>query len=188
MAPLAIVVAAVAAAVSGPIASFYALIPAVFVGGICMSATKIASDTLVQRAVPDRFRGRAFTIYELGYNGAFVVAGLIPTALRGTLGDLGVILLTAALAVIVAAALARWRRRVPEPIDVHSYSCSRADETPRDIVLRGATLAVEEVERSWQEERAGRRLRCYRLRLENGRRIQVSQDEAWSLDRELNPG
>ncbi len=185
VAPLAIVVAAVAAAVSGPIASFYALIPAVFVGGICMSATKIASDTLVQRAVPDRFRGRAFTIYELGYNGAFVVAGLIPTALRGTLGDLGVILLTAALAVIVAAALARWRRRVPEPIDVHSYSGSRADETPRDIVLRGATLAVEEVERSWQEERAGRRLRCYRLRLENGRRVQVSHDEAWSLDREL---
>ena len=185
VAPLAMVVAAVAAAVAAPIASFFALLPAVFVGGMCMSATKISSDTLVQRAVPDRYRGRAFTIYELGYNGAFVVAGLIPTALRGTLGDLGVILLTAALAVITAGALARWRRRVPEPIDVHSYSGSRADEAPRAIVVRGTRLAVKEVERSWLEDRGGRQLRCFRLRLEDGRRLQVSQDEAWSLDREF---
>jgi MFS family permease len=187
VAPLAMAVAAVAVAVSGPIASYYALIPAVFMGGICMSATKIASDTLVQRGVPDRYRGRAFTVYELGYNGAFVVAGLIPTALRGTLGDLGVILLTAGLAVVTAGALARWRSRVPEPIDVRSYAGSRRDETPREVVLRGTTLAVREVERSWQEERDGRRLLCHRLRLEDGRRIQISLDETWTLDRELTP-
>ena len=185
VAPLSMVVAAVAAAVSGPIASFYALIPAVFVGGICMSATKIASDTLVQRAIPDRFRGRAFTVYELGYNGAFVVAGLIPTLLRGTLGDLGVILLTSALAIITAGALSRWSRRVPEPIEVRSYAGSRGDESPREVVIAGETLTVEEVERSWQDERDGQRLRCFRLRLEGGRRIQVSLGETWRLDREL---
>jgi hypothetical protein len=150
-----------------------------------MSATKIASDTLVQRGVPDRFRGRAFTVYELGYNGAFVVAGLIPTLLRGTLGDLGVILLTAGLAVIAAGWLARWSRRVPEPIDVRSYAGSRGDETPREVVIAGETLAVEEVERSWQDERDGELLRCFRLRLHGGRRIQVSLGETWRLDREL---
>lgn len=185
VAPLAMVVAAVAAAISGPIASYYALIPAVFVGGICMSATKIASDTLVQRAVPDRFRGRAFTVYELGYNGAFVVAGLIPTALRGTLGDLGVIFLTAGLAVVTALALNRWRRRVPEPIEVRSYSGSRGDETPREVSLGGETLAVEEVERAWHEDRDGTRLRCFRLRLTGGRRVQISLGDTWQLDLEL---
>jgi MFS family permease len=185
VAPLAMLVAAVAAAVAGPIASYYALIPAVFVGGLCMSATKIASDTLVQRAVPDHFRGRAFTVYELGYNGAFVLAGLIPTALRGTLGDLGVILLTSGLAVITAVALDRWRRRVPEPIEVRSYSGSRGEETPREVVLGGETLPVAEVERSWLDERDGARLRCFRLRLQGGRRIQVSLGDTWQLDREL---
>lgn len=185
VAPVALLVAAVAAAVGGPIASLWALLPVVFVGGACMSATKISSDTLVQRGVPDRYRGRAFTVYELGYNGAFVVAGLIPTALRGALGDLGVILLTAGLAVITAAALAVWRRRVPEPVDVRTYAGSRGDETPREVVLRGTTFAVEEVERSWQEERDGRLLRCFRLRLQGGRRVEVSLDETWTLDREL---
>jgi MFS family permease len=187
IAPAAMVVAAVAAAVAGPVGSLFALLPAVLVGGVCMSATKIASDTLVQRGISDRFRGRAFTVYELGYNGAFVVAGLIPTALRGTLGDVGVILLTAGLAVMAAGALALWRRRVPEPIDVRSYAGSRGDETPREVVLRGMTLAVEEVERAWEEERDGRRLRCFRLRLVGGRRVQVSLGETWSLDRELTP-
>ena len=187
VAPLGMVVAAMAAAISAPIASFYALLPAVFVGGICMSATKISSDTLVQRAIPDRYRGRAFTIYELGYNGAFVVAGLIPTALRGSLGDLGVIMLTAGLAVIAALGLHRWRRRVPEPIEVRSYAGSRGDETPREVVLHGETFAVAEVERSWLDERDGEQLRCFRLRLHGGRRIQVALGETWRLDRELAP-
>jgi MFS family permease len=188
VAPLAMLVAAVAAAVGGPIASLFALLPAVFVGGACMSATKISADTLVQRGVPDGYRGRAFTVYEIGYNGAFVVAGLIPTALRGVLGDLGVILLTAGLAVLTAGALALWRRRVPEPIEVRSYAGSRGDETPREVVLRGTTLAVEQVERAWHEDRDGRRLRCFRLRLVGGRRVQVSLGETWSLDRELSGG
>jgi MFS family permease len=182
VAPLAMVVAAVAMAIGGPIASLFALLPVVFIGGACMSATKISSDTLVQRGVPDHYRGRAFTVYELGYNGAFVVAGLIPTALRGTLGDLGVILLTAGLALGTALALERWRRRVPEPLEVRSYAGSRGDETPREVVLDGETLAVEEVERSWEEDRDGRRLRCFRLRLADGTRVQVSLGETWELD------
>jgi MFS family permease len=185
VAPVAMAVAAVAAAVGGPIASLFALLPAVFVGGACMSATKIASDTLIQGGVPDRYRGRAFTVYELGYNGAFVVAGLIPTALRGTLGDLGVILLTSGLALATAVGLERWRRKVPEPIDVRSYAGSRADQAPREVTLGGATLVVEEVERTWQEDRGGRMLRCFRLRLRGGRRIQVSLGETWQLDAEL---
>jgi MFS family permease len=187
IAPIAMAVAALAAAIGGPIPSMFALLPTVFLGGLATYAAKIASDTLIQRGVADRYRGRAFTVYELGYNGAFVVAGLIPTLLRGPLGDVGVILLTAGLAIIAAAWLGLWSRKVPEPIDVRSYAGAQADESPREVVIRGETLAVEEVERSWQEERDGKRLRCYRLRLHGGRRIQVSLDDAWSLDRELAP-
>ncbi|MGH2737808.1 MAG: MFS transporter [Actinomycetota bacterium] len=185
VAPVAIAVGAVAALIGAPIPSMVALLPAMFVEGVAMSATKIASDTLVQRGIPDRFRGRAFTVYDLGYNGAFVLAGLIPTALRPALGDMGMILLTAALGLLTAGALALWRRRIPEPVEVRSYAGARGDEVPRQVVLGGATLDVDEVERSWQEDRDGEQLRCFRLRLRDGRRIQVSLGETWRLDREL---
>jgi Major Facilitator Superfamily len=187
VAPVAMVVAGGAALVGGPIASLVALLPTVFLGGMAMSATKIASDTLVQRGVPDRFRGRAFTVYDLGYNGAFVVAGLIPTAIRPWLGDLAVILLTGGLALLTAGLLLVWRRRVPEPIEVRSYAGARGDEVPREVVFEGDSMDVLEVERSWQEERDGERLQVFRLRLEGGRRIQVSQGAVWRLDRELAP-
>jgi MFS family permease len=185
VAPAALTVAAAAALIGAPIPSMVALLPAMFVEGMAMSVTKISSDTLVQRGIPDRFRGRAFTVYDLGYNGAFVLAGLIPTALRPFLGDLGIILLTASLGVVVAVALARWRRRVPEPVEVRSYAGARGDEVPRQVVLGGRTLDVVEVERSWREDRDGRRLLCFRLRLGDGRRVQVSRGETWHLDREL---
>jgi MFS family permease len=187
VAPVAMVVAGGAALVGGPIASLFALLPTVFLGGIAMSATKIASDTLVQRGVPDHFRGRAFTVYDLGYNGAFVVAGLIPTAIRPLLGDLGVILLTGGLALLTAGLLLVWRRKVPEPIEVRCYSGARGDEVPREVMFEGDSIDVLEVERSWLEDRDGQRLQVFRLRLAGGRRIQVSLGEVWRLDRELAP-
>lgn len=187
VAPASMVVAGVAALAGGPIASLAALLPTVFLGGMAMSATKIASDTLVQRGVPDHYRGRAFTVYDLGYNGAFVVAGLIPTALRPLLGDLGVVVLTGGLALLAAGLLMVWRRRVPEPIEVRCYAGARGDEVPREVVLEGKPIDVAEVERSWREERDGERLQVFRLRLDDGRRIEVSQGDVWRLDRQLAP-
>jgi MFS family permease len=188
VAPLAIAAASVAIVLGGTVASYYAVLPTVFVGGVAVGATKIAADTLVQRGIPDRFRGRAFMVYDLGFNGAFVLAGLIPTLLRPVMGDVGVMLLTAALAVAAAGALVAWRRRVPEPIEVRTYAGGRGDEVPREVVLEGTALAVDRVERSWHEDRAGERLRCFRLRLAGGRRIQVSRGDTWRLDRELARG
>ncbi|HZB04142.1 MAG TPA: MFS transporter, partial [Actinomycetota bacterium] len=185
VAPIALFVGATAALIGAPIPSMVALLPAMFVEGVAMSATKIASDTLVQRGIPDPFRGRAFTVYDLGYNGAFVLAGLIPTALRPALGDLGVIILTGALGLLVAGILLWWRRRIPEPVEVRSYAGARGDEVPRQVIMSGRVTDVERVERSWREERDGERLLCFRLRLADGRRIQVSLGEAWRLDREL---
>jgi hypothetical protein len=185
VAPAALAVGSVAALLGAPVASMAIILPVIFVEGIAMSTTKISSDTLVQRGIPDRFRGRAFSVYDLGYNGAFVLAGLIPTALRPALGDLGIILLTAGLGLATALLLLVWHRRLRAEVEVRSYAGSRGDEVPRQVVLGGNTLEVLQVERSWREERDGRSLLCFRLRLEDGRRIQVSLGDTWHLDREL---
>src|SRR5918996_1490680 len=158
---------------------------AVGLAGRAMTATKIASDTIIMRSIPDHYRGRAFAVYDIGYNGAFVVAALVATALRPFLSDLGIILLAGVLYLIVGGALAHRRRRLPPDVEVRTYAGARADEEPREVLLDGVPVEVAETERAWSERRGVESLRCFRLRLADGRRIQVSLGEMWRLDREL---
>jgi MFS family permease len=186
IAPVSFLLAGAATLVGGPILAWPALIATVGVCGLAMYATKIAADTLVQRAVPDRYRGRAFAVYDIGYNGAFVVAALIPTLLIPWIGELGILLLTGTLFFAGAGVLAMSRRRLPPEVHVHAYAGARADETPRSVVWNGLTIEVADVERSWYEDQGGRRILSFQLRLADGRRVQVSRsDEGWTLDREL---
>lgn len=50
---------------------------AAFMLGLSVQGAKIAVDTIVQRDTADRFRGRAFALYDLMYNAAFVGAAAI---------------------------------------------------------------------------------------------------------------
>ena len=186
VAPLAYVLAALATLAVAPLPSIPTILGSLFVGGLAMSATKITADTMIQRALPDRFRGRAFAVYDIGYNGVFVLAALIPTLLVPVVGEVGVVTAAGTMGLAAAALLARWRGRLDEEIEVRAYAGGRADETPREIVIRGKALQVAGVERSWHEDRAGERLLVFVLRLEDGRRVQISRDEAWRLDRFLD--
>ncbi len=185
VAPAAFLVAGIAALVVGPIPTWPTILATVFIAGAAMSCTKIASDTLIQWAIPDRYRGRAFTVYDIGYNGAFVVAALIPTLILSAVGELGIIALTGALSLGLGVALTFWKRRLPDPIDVRSYAGARGDEVPREVIWDGVPLEVTEVEGSWHEDREGERLLRFRLRLADGRRVEVSRGEEWRLDRVL---
>jgi MFS family permease len=187
VAPVSFAVAGVATLVGGPLAVWAAIIATVALAGAAMTATKVAADTMIMRSIGDRFRGRAFAVYDIGYNGAFVVAALVATVVRPFVGDLGIIILTGTLYLLVGSVLLFRRRRVPADLEVRTYAGARADETPREVVWDGVPVGVAEVERSWSEERDRATLRCFRLRLADGRRIQVSLADRWRLDRELTP-
>jgi MFS family permease len=111
-----IVVCAAAAAVLEPALGlpFAAgpLLVAAFVLGLTTQGAKIATDTVVQSAVDDGFRGRIFSVYDVLFNIAFVGAAGVAALMLPPDGRSAVLVVT--IAVIygaVAMAMARFERR-----------------------------------------------------------------------------
>lgn len=90
----------------------WALLTAAVIVSFAVQGGKIAVDTIVQRDTDDHYRGRAFTLYDMVYNVAFVGAAIIGGL---TLPDSGYsqgLMLVVALAYgLVAAAYARAPRQ-----------------------------------------------------------------------------
>ncbi|VTR75809.1 MFS transporter [Cellulomonas hominis] len=96
--------------------------PAVLVGslvlGLAAQGAKIAVDTIVQRDTADEYRGRAFALYDVLYNAAFVgAAALAAVALPDTGWSRGVFALIAA-AYLAAALVYRTRSTEPTAVPV----------------------------------------------------------------------
>jgi MFS family permease len=96
--------------------------PAVLVGslvlGLAAQGAKIAVDTIVQRDTADAYRGRAFALYDVLYNAAFVgAAALAAVALPDTGWSRGVFALLAA-AYLAAALVYRTRSTEPTAVPV----------------------------------------------------------------------
>ncbi|ROS26248.1 MFS transporter [Cellulomonas sp. PhB150] len=97
----------------------YAL-PAVIVAavtlGLAAQGAKIAVDTIVQRDTADAYRGRAFALYDVLYNAAFVgAAALAAVSLPDTGYSRGLFALVALGYVGGAVVYGTAARRVPEP-------------------------------------------------------------------------
>jgi MFS family permease len=101
-----------------------AALPAVLVVagllGLAAQGAKIAVDTIVQRDTHDDFRGRAFALYDVLYNAAFVGAAALAALALPDTGHSRVVFAGLAVAYVVAAALyrvgARRDARLP-PVD-----------------------------------------------------------------------
>lgn len=110
-----LVVAAAVSAATALWSTQIALYVASFFIGLMVQSFKICVDTIVQAHVADGFKGRAFTFYDMIFNSAFVLAGVVAAV---TLPPTGVS--TAAFLVIAvvyagcAAALWVISRRLPE--------------------------------------------------------------------------
>lgn len=101
------------------IAVFFIRIPTVlamgFLVGLAYAWKKVSVDTMIQEAVPDDFRGRAFAINDVLFNlgrvgGTLVAVWLIPAA-----GTVGTLLLTGALMLGWIPLMAAWLRRPTAP-------------------------------------------------------------------------
>ena len=156
-----------------------------FVVGLAFAWKKIPVDTIVQASLPDGYRGRVFSVYDVVYNVARILAAALVIPLVPALGTHGTVALVSLLFIAWAPVLPRWIGTVPDVRIVFSEG-ARAEEWPRAIRWGAAEEAVE-VLKAWLEERNGERRRCFRLSLRDGTILDVSRPEpdgVWTIDRE----
>jgi MFS family permease len=88
-----------------------------FIGFFAFFVGKVSADTIVQQAIADDFRGRAFALFDIAYNLGFIVPAVIlsfvwiendPARTRAILIGSGLVFLA------LTAAVAAWSRRVRE--------------------------------------------------------------------------
>jgi MFS family permease len=142
-----------------------------FTLGLTFSWQKVPADTIVQKATPDRFRGRVFALYDLAFGVTRIVSAAVAVPLIPALSTEATVALFGVIYLLWAPVLPRWVRRAPR-VRLRFYAGGRADETPRAVVIGGEEEPVT-VEASWLEERDGRRLRRFRLRTAWGERVEV---------------
>ncbi|MFJ9815955.1 MFS transporter [Streptomyces sp. NPDC101151] len=88
------------------------MLVAAFVLGLITQGAKIATDTIVQASVEDRFRGRIFSVYDVLFNVAFVgAAGVAALMLPPDGRSVVLVVLVALIYGGVAAAMARFEAR-----------------------------------------------------------------------------
>ncbi|MEU6094245.1 MFS transporter [Streptomyces sp. NPDC047079] len=111
-----IVVCAAAAAVLEPALGLpFATGPmlvAAFVLGLITQGAKISTDTIVQSAVEDAFRGRIFSVYDVLFNAAFVAAAGLAALMLPPDGRSATLVVTVAVIyAAVTAAMSRFEHR-----------------------------------------------------------------------------
>ena len=88
--------------------------------GFSVQGAKIAVDTIVQRDTADAFRGRAFALYDMGYNAAFVGAAGLAAVLLPDTGWSRPVFVALTITYLVLAAWYHWRtavlRETPRPV------------------------------------------------------------------------
>jgi predicted MFS family arabinose efflux permease len=86
-----------------------------FAGFFAFFLGKISADTIMQQAMPDDFRGRAFALFDIAYNLGFIVPALILSAVwvEGDPERTRAVLLASGVVFLVLTGLvALWARRI----------------------------------------------------------------------------
>ena len=163
----------------------WSILVASFVVGLAFAWKKVPVDTIVQGSLPDGYRGRVFSVYDVVYNVARILAAALVIPLVPALGTHGTVALVSLVFIAWAPVLPRWIGGIADVRIVFSEG-ARAEEWPHAVRWGAAEESVE-VLKTWLEERNGVRLRCFRLSLRDGTVLDVSRPDAggiWTVDRE----
>lgn len=94
------------------VAGFAAML---FIGFFAFFLGKVSADTIVQQAMPDDFRGRAFALFDIAYNLGFIVPALV-LSLVWVENDAGrtrmVLIVSGAVFLVLTGIVAAWARRI----------------------------------------------------------------------------
>jgi predicted MFS family arabinose efflux permease len=143
-------------AIEGPVILFVA-----GVLGLTFTWKKVAVDTMVQESLPDGYRGRVFSVYDVCYNLARIVAAILAVALFPVLSP-------AWTMVLVGIAFLAWAPVLPAVVSHRAQIDLSMDEAGVPTSLRwGATAEPVQV---LAASELG-----YRLELEDGSVIDVRQ-------------
>jgi MFS family permease len=79
--------------------------------GFAYAWARVPADTLAQKAVPDRYRGRVFTVMDLGFNSCRVLGALSALVVVPLVGAQGGLLVAGLLFLAWAPVAPVWLRR-----------------------------------------------------------------------------
>jgi MFS family permease len=180
---LAFAVGGAACLAVSPIVNAFTILALSFALGLSYPWRKIPIDTIVQETIPDRFRGRIFSLYDLAFSTARVLAALLAVVLIPRLSTGGMLALIGLGYLVWTPVLPAWAGR-PQRIGVRFLAGGRADETPQAVVIGGEVEPVE-VLRTRLEDRGTGPARRFRLRTADGV-IDVAPDpgsDRWTIER-----
>ncbi|MFM7718424.1 MAG: MFS transporter [Actinomycetota bacterium] len=75
---------------------------------------KISADTIVQQAMPDDFRGRAFALFDIAYNLGFIVPALVLVAVWADERVRAILMTSGGVFLVLTVLVWRWSRAIRE--------------------------------------------------------------------------
>jgi sugar phosphate permease len=88
-----------------------------FVGALGFFLGKISADTIMQQSLPDGFRGRGFSLFDIAYNLGWIVPALVLAVVWGDGANVRVILIgSGAVFLVVTALIARCASRIKDQL------------------------------------------------------------------------
>jgi sugar phosphate permease len=123
----AMVVAGVGFVALGGIQTTFGLSVVAFVAALSYFVGKISADTIMQQSLPDEYRGRGFSFFDVAYNLAWILPALVLFATWST-GRARLLMIAAgALFLLLGLATSMWYRRLgPEAFERPSGEASKA--------------------------------------------------------------
>jgi len=132
---ISLVVGAIGQSILAVSSQSWALFTAAIVVSYAVQAGKIAVDTIVQRDTEDEVRGRAFTLYDMAFNLAFILSAVVGALLLPDSGYSRPVMIALVVAYLLVAAVYVRAPRSPmpapvtEPLEDYSAADGSANRT-----------------------------------------------------------